>query len=279
MTAIKTPAKPQPKARPKAKAKAKPTPRLTELGDEQLKQLLSLSSTSDSVELKLTVPEAMHRSAATALGLDPLDGQIRLVSFFDTPDLQLNKRGLIVRARRVQGREDDTVIKLRPVVPDEMPEKFRRAPGMFVELDAMPGGYVVSASMKARLDGATEVKRRIEGKRATRKLFTKAQRAFYEAYAPEGLGLDDLTLLGPIFVVKLNTTPPDFRRKLVAELWLYPDGARILELSTKCKPAQMFQVALEARAFLTERGIDLSGEQQTKTASALKQFSQNLGTG
>ena len=50
-----------------------------------------------------------------------------------------------MRARRVQGREDDSVIKLRPVVPDELPEELRRSPSMVVELDAMPGGYVCSA--------------------------------------------------------------------------------------------------------------------------------------
>ena len=48
-------------------------------------------------------------------------------------------------------------------------------------------------------------------------------------------------------------------------MWLYPDGSRILELSTKCAPAEAFQVAAEGRAFLAERGVDLDGEQQTKT--------------
>ena len=62
-----------------------------------------------------------------------------------------------MRARRVQGREDDSVIKLRPVVPDELPDELRHAPGMVVELDAMPGGYVCSASLKARLGNASEV--------------------------------------------------------------------------------------------------------------------------
>ena len=90
-----------------------PPRRLVELGDKELREVLSLSAGADSVELKLTVPEADHRSAVRALGLDPLDGQIRLVSFLDTPDLELSKLGLIVRARRVQGREDDTVVKLR----------------------------------------------------------------------------------------------------------------------------------------------------------------------
>jgi CRISPR/Cas system endoribonuclease Cas6 (RAMP superfamily) len=41
----------------------------------------------------------------------------------------------------------------------------------------------------------------------------------------------------------------------------------------------MFQVAAEARAFLGEAGVDLSGEQQTKTKTALEQFSQHIGTG
>ena len=256
------------KTRPKRRPK-----RLTELSDDDLQQVLALSSGSDSVELKLTVPDTEHRSAIEALELDPLDAQIRLVSFFDTPDLALNQRGLIVRARRVQGREDDTVVKLRPVVPDDLPDQLRSTPGMLVELDAMPGGYVCSASMKGRLSGDTDVKKVIRGKRATRKLFSKPQRAFYAEHAPEGLELDDLTLLGPIFVLKVKSAPRGFDRKMVTELWLYPDGSRILELSTKCPPNEMFQVAAEARAYLTGIGIDLSGQQQTKTKSALEQFS------
>jgi hypothetical protein len=247
--------------------------------DEDLGAMLGLASGADSVELKLTVPEQAHRSAIEALGLDPLDAQIRLVCFFDTPDLRLNREGVIVRARRVQGREDDSVVKLRPVVPDELPDQLRAAPGMVVELDAMPGGYVCSASMKARLKGASGVKKRIRGKRATSKLFTKPQRRFYEQHAPDDLALDDLEVLGPIFVLKLNSTPPDFGRKLCTEMWLYPDGSRILELSTKCAPSEMFQVAAEARGFLGARGIDLSGRQQTKTKTALSQFSKALGTG
>ena len=241
--------------------------------------MLALSSGADSIELKLTVPEQGHRSAIETLGLDPLDAQIRLVCFFDTPDLRLNRQGVIVRARRVQGREDDSVVKLRPVVPDELPAQLRAAPEMVVELDAMPGGYVCSASMKARLKGAGGVKKRLRGKRATSKLFTKPQRRFYEQHAPADLALDELEVLGPIFVLKLNSTPAGFGRKLCTEMWLYPDGSRILELSTKCAPSEMFQVAAEARGFLGGSGIDLSGRQQTKTKTALQQFSKALGTG
>ena len=49
--------------------------------------------------------------------MDPLGAQIRQVFFFDTPDLALENAGVVVRARRVQGKGDDSVVKLRPVVP------------------------------------------------------------------------------------------------------------------------------------------------------------------
>ena len=63
------------------------------------------------------------------------------------------------------------------------------------------------------------------------------------------------------------------RHKLAVELWNYPDGTRILELSTKCPPADAFDVAAEARVFLSDAGIDLGDPQQTKTRTALEYFS------
>ena len=56
-------------------------------------------------------------------------------------------------------------------------------------------------------------------------------------------------------------------------MWLYPDKTRILELSTKCAPAESFLAAAEVRVFLTKQGVDLSGEQETKTQKALEFFS------
>jgi hypothetical protein len=111
-----------------------------------------------------------------------------------------------------------------------------------------------------------------------RKLFTKEQRAFFAEHAPEGIELDGLSVLGPIFVLKLNMTPAELGRRLTAEMWLYPNGTRILELSTKCAPGEAFQVAAEARAFLTSRGIDLTAKQQTKTKTALQFFAKQLAT-
>jgi hypothetical protein len=247
------------------------------LSQEQIAEMLDLLKDSDSVELKLTVPEHDQRSAVAALGMDPLDAQIRQVFFFDTPELALDKLGVVVRGRRIQGKGDDSVVKLRPVVPSELPAELRASTGFRVEVDALPGGFVCSGTLKRTLDSG-EVRKTVAGERPVRKLFSKQQRAYFAEHAP-GIELDDLSILGPIFVLKLRFTPEELGRRLVAEMWIYPDGSRVLELSTRAATNEAFQVAAEARAFLTRQGIDLSGEQETKTKKALEYFAGALKNG
>src|SRR3954468_10844037 len=246
------------------------------LSDTELAQLLSLLPASDTVELKLTVPAFQQRAAIGGLGIDPLEAQVRQVFFFDTPDLALNRAGVVVRARRVQRkRGGDSIVKLRPVVPAELPPSVRRSPDFNVELDALPGGFVCSGTLKRGVDN-TAVGEVAGGDRPLSSLLSKAQRGFLSDHAPEQLMLEDLRVLGPILVLKLKFTPEGLGRELVVELWTYPDNSRVLELSTKCAPTEAFQVAAEARVFLARHGVDLSADQQTKTAKALKFFSPRL---
>jgi hypothetical protein len=245
------------------------------LDDQQLGELLTLLKDVDTVELKLTVPDSIRRSAVAALEMDALDAQIRQVFFFDTPDLVLDRAGVVARARRSQGRADDTVIKLRPAVPGDLPADLRSRKDFGVEVDIMPGGFVCSASFKGALD-RPDVKEVAAGRRPVSKLFSKHQRAFFAEHAPDGVELDDLSILGPINVFKLKFSPTELGRKMVAELWLYPDGGRILELSTKSAPADTFRVAAEVRSYLSSHGVSVGGEQQTKTRTALDIFSAEL---
>jgi hypothetical protein len=242
------------------------------LSEEQLGELLALTRDADSVELKLTVPESDHYSVAAALGIDPLDAEIRQVYFFDTPDLSLNRQGVVLRARRVQRKGGDSVVKLRPVTPSELPKTLRTAAGFTVEVDVMPGGFVCSGSLKRDV-GNAEVREAVSGARPLRGLLSKEQRKFLSLHAPDCPAFDGLSVLGPILVLKLKFTPEELERRLVVELWMYPDNSRVLELSTKCEPQQAFQAAAETRVFLAARGVELSGEQQAKTLKALEFFS------
>jgi hypothetical protein len=252
------------------------TKRLTELSGDELGTLMGLLRGADTVELKVTLPESAHRTAIKALELDPLEAQIRQVFFFDTPELTLNQAGVVARARRVAGRGGDTVVKLRPVVPDELPEDLRQSGSVGVEVDAMPGGFVCSASMKGKATNDA-VRGAVAGERSLRKLFSKEQRAFFSANAPEGVDMDALTVLGPTFVLKETIRPAGFDgRRLVAEMWLIPDGSRVFELSTKCLPTDAFQVAMEARAYLEGLGLELAQDPQTKTKTTLDFFAGEL---
>ena len=246
--------------------------------NEEVTRLLELVKGADSVELKLTVPAPHQRSTLVALDLDPIEAQIRQVFFFDTPELELDAHGLVIRARRIQGKGGDSIVKLRPVVPSELPDELRRSGAFRVEVDALPGGFVCSGTLKGS-PSAADVRSAANRKLPLHKLFSKEQRQLFAAHAPQGIELDDLTVLGPIFVLKLRSVPPGFGRKLVAELWIYPDGSRILELSTRAATNEVFQAAAEARAYLTGVGVDLSGEQETKTRKALEYFARELAEG
>jgi hypothetical protein len=241
----------------------------------ELGRLLELIRGSDSVELKLTIPAPDQRATIGRLPMDPVEAQPRQVFFFETPDLRLNDAGLVVRARRRQGGRGDTVVKLRPVVPAELSAAVRRSPSFNVEVDAMPGGFVCSGSMKGRVTGQ-EVRDAVAGTIPLRSIFSKEQRAFFRDHAPAGVDFESLVPLGPTFILKAVFEPKSFGRPLVAEMWLYPDGSRILELSTKCLPGEAFQVAAEARAYLASRGVPATGLQQTKTKMALEFYAAEL---
>jgi hypothetical protein len=256
-------------------------PRLSEAETARVLQLLRKV---DSVELKATVPLIQHRATIAALSLDPVEAQPRQVFFLDTPDLALDAAGMVVRARRIQGGRADSVVKLRPLDPDTISSEIRKSASFTVEVDALPGGYVCSGTLKGR-PTTDEVRDAVAGKAPLRRVLSKEQRTFFAAHAPEGVELDALSVLGPVYVLKatfqadLSGRASVPARRMVAEMWLYPDGSRILELSTKCLPEEAFQVAAETRAYLAAHGVSLGAHQETKTRAALDHFRAQLDQG
>jgi len=245
------------------------------LSKAQLTRVLKLVRDVDSVELKLTVPVEEHRATFAGLPLDLVEAEPRQVFFFDTPDLTLNRAGIVVRARRIRGGGGDTVVKLRPVVPAKLPAKLRESESFKVELDFLPGGFVCSGSLKGKVTG-DQVRAVAEGEMPLRKLLTREQRGLYGEHAPPTLPLESLVLLGPTFTLRLGFRPKRLKRKMVAEFWLYPDGSRLLELSTKCAPAEAVDVGAQLRDYLTAHGISIRSLQRTKARTALEFFAREL---
>ncbi len=262
---------------PRKAAKA-PQPALAKpFTSEEVTEVFKLIKGATSVELKLSVPLAGQRATIKSIGLDPVEAQPRQAFFFDTPDLALNKAGVVVRARRIQGGDADTVVKLRPVDPSTIDSDLRRSAAFKIEVDAMPGGFVCSASFKGVCTGQ-EVLDVTTGAMPLRKLFSKEQRAFYDAHAPAGITMDKLVILGPTFLLKAKHQPKakEFDRSITIEMWLYPDGSRVMEVSTKCLPKEAFQVVADFKAYLAGHGIVLGADQSAKTKSSLEYFSAKL---
>jgi len=242
------------------------------LSPKDTKKLLHLVRNSKSIELKVSVPMAEHQRTTLSMGLDPVEAQPRHVYFFDTADQALNRAGLIVRARRIQGGTADTVVKLRPVDPARIDAELKRSAAFKVEVDAMPDGtFLCSASYKGDATGQ-HVLDVIDGTKTIRSLFSPEQRAFYEAHAPAGIDMNLLRIQGPILVLKARHRPKEFKRGITVELWLWQDGKHILEISTKCAPAEAFQTGVEFRTYLEKHGVDLGTRQETKTRTAMEKF-------
>ena len=245
---------------------------------EEVQEVLRLAGGSDTVEIKLAIPMEAHRATFKSLSLDPIEAEPRQVFFFDTPTMALGRAGLLVRARRSQGGAGDTVVKLRPVEPTMIDKELRSSEDFKVEVDVMPGGFVCSASAKSRCS-ADDVLEAAEGGAGLKSLLSKEQRAFYRKHAPAKIALDALVPFGPTFVLKAKVQPEHFERGLTVELWLFPDGSRTVELSTKAEPADALQVVTELRSFLKLVGIEIVAGQQTKTQSAMAFFRAEMRRG
>ena len=259
-------------ARQAGKVRVQPEqPGATELSREQISAVMKILKDVGSVELKLVAPIHTHRATIAKIGIDPIESEVRQVYFFDTPNLDLNKAGVVVRARRIKGGAGDTVIKLRPVDPAGIGTELRRSESFKTEIDVVPGGFVCSGSFKGRCT-AQEAKDAVGGKLPLDSLFSKEQRAFYRKHAPKGIALRSLETYGPTFVLKARTWLKQLDRRLVVEMWLFPDGSRNLEISMKCAPSEAFHVAQDAKEYFKSIGIELSANQQTKTRAAMQFF-------
>lgn len=235
---------------------------------EQLAGLLRVLPDVDAVELKLTVSEVDRPRVVETLGIDPLDARVRQVAFVDTPDLRLSAAGVVVRARRTQDKRGDLTVKLRPMLPEDVPEGLRGRRGFKVEVDASPSGFTCSCSLTAEVSDR-KVRALLAGDALLSATLDDAQRALLVERLPVGVGLDDLRVLGPLTLLKARFAPQGHPRRMVAELWFLPDGSRILELSAKASPAEAFQAAAETKSFLAGRGVDLAAPQEAKTRTAL----------
>ena len=111
----------------------------------------------------------------------------------------------------------------------------------------MPGGFVCSGTMKHALQPPA-VKSALAGELAIRKLFSKEQREFFAAHAPDGVGFNDLSMLGPIFVLKSRFTPAELETFIAA----MRSRLELLRASLAADEARIVRIVGETEPFRSE---------------------------
>jgi hypothetical protein len=232
----------------------------------------------DAVEIKVTIPDAQVDPALSRYRLTVDNDEERYIYFFDTPALDLFKAGMIARARRIVGDAHDSTVKFRPVVPGEVPERWRAFDGFKLEADASETGVVKSASLTMPVEKG-RIKRVLAGDLGIAKLFTKEQEEFLASIGKQHIDYDRLRVLGPLEAHRWKFDDPACPWGMTAELWKRADGARLMEVSIKVPVVQAAVGIAGFMAFLAEAGAERDLEQHTKTRWALQYHADLLWAG
>ena len=101
----------------------------------------------DAVEIKVTIRPDQELRAERAMELNEDTAAVRIIYFYDTPQLELCDAGVVLRARLVKGDDDDSTVKFRPVEAAKIAEEWKQLKGFKLEADCVGDRVVCSASL------------------------------------------------------------------------------------------------------------------------------------
>jgi len=242
---------------------------------EEFAMNTSLMTAMDAVEIKCTIRPDQELRAERAMEVDEDTADVRLIYFYDTPDLDLFKSGVVLRARLVKGDADDSTVKFRPVEAASVSDDWQRSNGFKLEADWVGDRVVCSASLTdpQKRDEIDEV---AKGKRAIGKLFSNDQERFLGEFYKGSVKFGDLRVMGPIRVLRWKPKDKAFPHEVTLEEWRLPNGEEMVEVSIKSSPSEALQARKDFDAHLRGRGLDPEGAQETKTRTALEYFATTL---
>jgi adenylate cyclase class IV len=225
----------------------------------------------DAVEIKVTIRPDQELRAERAMELNEDTAEVRIIYYYDTPQLDLFDAGVALRARLVKGDDDDSTVKFRPVEPAKISEEWKQLKGFKLEADCVGDRIVRSASLTV-LQKRDEIDEVAKGTWPIEKLFSKDQERFLGEFYRGQLDFAKLRVLGPIRVLRWKLAQKGFPRELTLEEWRLPDGQDLVEVSIKTPPQHAPHAQKDFDKHLRNLGLDPEGAQETKTRTALNYF-------
>jgi hypothetical protein len=246
-----------------------------ERGEATRGKVAAQVSGTNAIEIKVTIPEMQVDSSLARFGLTVDNDEERYIYFFDTPELDLHRAGIITRARRVVGDQHDSTVKFRPVVPEKVAAKWLTFRDFKIEADASERAVTRSASFSMPVAKGM-IKRIAAGKKSIAALFTPEQRKFLLRMARRKIDFSRMTVFGPLRAHRWRFDDPGCPWPITAELWVREDGARLMEVSIKAPAVQAAAALGGFTAFLAELGAERDVEEQAKTRWALDYYATKL---
>jgi len=225
----------------------------------------------DAVEIKVTIRPDQELRAERAMELNEDTADVRVIYFYDTPQLDLFDAGVVLRSRLVKGDDDDSTVKFRPVEAAKISKEWKQLKGFKLEADCV-GNRVVGSACLTVLQKRDEIDEVAKGKRPIDKLFSKDQERFLSEFYSGAVDFGKLRVLGPIRVLRWKLMHKGFPHELTLEEWRLPDGEDLVEVSIKTEPSAAVQAQKDFDQHLRELGLDPEGAQETKTRTALEYF-------
>lgn len=229
----------------------------------------------DRVEIKVLIRPDQELKAARALQVNEGTAEVRVIYFYDTPNLALFEAGVVLRARLLKGDDDDSTVKFRPVDAGAIAAKWQQLPGFKLEADCSGDDVVCAASLTAR-QVRDEIDAVADRKRSIVKLFSKEQERFLNEFYDGRVDFGELQIFGPIRALRWQLRHRDFAHTLCVEEWRLPDGDDLVEVAIRAPAASARQARREFEDHLNALGLDPHGNQVTKTRTALKFFTRDL---
>jgi hypothetical protein len=228
----------------------------------------------NGVEYKVTIAPSQAAAVRELLRLTDGKAERADIRFYDTPQLELSRRGIVLRSRAVHDGPDDVTVKLRPVDPSRVDARWFSENGFKVETDKVGERGVTSASLteSSKRGRIADVD---EGKRGLASLFTGDQERLLAELGGQPVDFDALSILGPVEARKWRLSPKDGPGPLAVDEWTLPDGRQVLEVSIRAAQPQSEEAARALSDYLDAHGIHPASNQETKTKAALDYFAQH----
>ena len=244
---------------------------------DELMELQRLVKGADSIELKLTLPEHV-----VPLGGDGARASIRSrprsarCSSSTRPTSTSTGPASSCGPGGSRGASTTRSSSCARSSRTSCPAELRQLPEFVVEVDALPGGYVCSASLKGTL---VDERRAQRGRRRASAAQAVLQAAAGVLRRARPRGPDHRRPVGAGADLRAQAEARDRRRSAASSsprCGCIPTARGSSSCRRSACRAKGSSVAAEVRDFLGSKGIGLDGEQQTKTKTALEFFSAEL---